>query len=83
MPHVRICAGGDGKPSSLPQRAPVKSARCNRCEFETLKGVAIPNGPESCVGSGNCLGEALTGERAGRVLSREIKIQIGVPTLLR
>jgi hypothetical protein len=22
MPHVRICAGGGGKPSSLPRRAP-------------------------------------------------------------
>jgi hypothetical protein len=36
------------------------------------EGVATHTGPESCVGAGNCAGEALTGGRAGRVLSREI-----------
>jgi len=36
------------------------------------EGVATHTGPESCVGAGNRVGEALTGERAGRVLSREI-----------
>ena len=37
-----------------------------------VEGVATHNGPESCVGIGNDGGEALAGERAGRVLSREI-----------
>ena len=37
-----------------------------------VKGLANRNGPESCVGWGDPLGEALTGESAGWVLSREI-----------
>ena len=37
-----------------------------------VEGLANRNGPESCVGVGDHDGEALTGERAGRVLSREI-----------
>jgi len=36
------------------------------------EGVANHTGPESCVGAGDCAGEALTGGSAGRVLSREI-----------
>jgi hypothetical protein len=36
-----------------------------------VKGLANHNGPESCVGWSNPLGEALTGESVGRVLSRE------------
>lgn len=35
------------------------------------EGVANYTGPESCVGAGDRTGEALTGVRAGRVLSRE------------
>ncbi|MBI4509294.1 MAG: hypothetical protein HY698_06635 [Deltaproteobacteria bacterium] len=35
-------------------------------------GVATQFDPESCVGGRKDAGEALTGERAGRVLSREI-----------
>ena len=35
-------------------------------------GVATHTGPESCTGTGNGAGEALTGVRAGRPLSREI-----------
>ena len=38
----------------------------------TNKGVANQFGPESCVVVREDDGEALTGERAGRVLSREI-----------
>jgi hypothetical protein len=34
-------------------------------------GVAARAGPESCTVTGNGGGEALTGDRAGRVLSRE------------
>lgn len=37
-----------------------------------VKGLANRNGPESCVEWRDPLGEALTGERAGWVLSREI-----------
>ena len=36
-----------------------------------VKGLANHNGPESCVGWSNPSGEALTGESAGWVLSRE------------
>jgi hypothetical protein len=36
------------------------------------EGVATHTGPESCAGAGNRVSEALTGERAGRVLSREM-----------
>jgi RNA-directed DNA polymerase len=46
-----------------------------------IEGVASHDDPESCVGSREAAGEALTGARAGRVLSREIK-DSGVPTLL-
>lgn len=35
------------------------------------KGLAARSGPESCVVAREGRGEALTGERAGRVLSRE------------
>ena len=48
------------------------------------EGLATHTGPESCVGAREGGGEALTGERAGRVLSREIhtprKRYSGVPT---
>jgi hypothetical protein len=37
-----------------------------------VKGLANRDGPESCTGAREGAGEALTGERAGRVLSREI-----------
>lgn len=37
-----------------------------------VEGLATHGGPESCAGAGNCVSEALTGVRAGRVLSREI-----------
>ena len=40
-------------------------------QVRNVEGIASHNGPESCVGAGNRAGEALTGERAGRVLSRE------------
>ena len=44
------------------------------------KGVATHTDPESCVRSGNRAGEALTGARAGQVLSRERKSIFGGPT---
>ena len=40
-------------------------------EVSNVKGLANHNDPESCVAWGDPLGEALTGERAGWVLSRE------------
>ncbi|SRR6266567_1940004 len=40
-------------------------------EVSKVKGVANHNDPESCVARSNPRGEALTGERAGWVLSRE------------
>lgn len=41
-------------------------------KVRNVEGLASHNGPESCVGDGNVAGEALTGERTGQVLSREI-----------
>ena len=40
-------------------------------EESYVKGLANHNGPESCGGARKSDGEALTGEGAGRVLSRE------------
>jgi hypothetical protein len=39
-----------------------------------VKGLAIRDGPESCGGARKGKAEALTGESAGRVLSREIML---------
>ena len=41
-------------------------------EVSNVKGLANHIGPESCVGWSNPEGEALTGESAGWVLSREM-----------
>jgi hypothetical protein len=46
-----------------------------------IEGVANHGDPESCVGAREGDGEALTGARTGRVLSREITLS-RVPTLL-
>lgn len=46
-----------------------------------VEGVANHDGPESCACTRKGVGEALTGVRTGRVLSREIT-KSGVPTLL-
>ena len=43
-------------------------------EESYVKGLANHNGPESCGGARKGSAEALTGERAGRVLSREMNI---------
>ena len=40
-------------------------------EVSYIEDVASHNDPESCVCVGNCVGEALTGGDAGRVLSHE------------
>jgi hypothetical protein len=42
-------------------------------QVSNVKGLANHDGPESCVAWGDSLGEALTGESAGWVLSREIR----------
>ena len=44
------------------------------------KGVATHADPESCACIRKATGEALTGARAGQVLSRERKIDFGGPT---
>jgi RNA-directed DNA polymerase len=44
------------------------------------EGVASHTGPELCADAREGMGEALAGARAGRVLSRESLVQIGVPT---
>jgi hypothetical protein len=45
------------------------------------EGLAIHTDPESCAGVREGSGEALTGARAGRVLSREMRLKPRVPTL--
>jgi hypothetical protein len=42
-------------------------------KVSSVKGLANHDGPESCVAGRNPRGEALTGDHAGRVLSREKK----------
>jgi len=44
------------------------------------EGVANHTGPESCVVARKGRGEALTGVQAGWVLSRENRVDFGVPT---
>jgi hypothetical protein len=44
------------------------------------EGLANHIGSESCGGGSNAMAEALTGVRAGRVLSREILLKSRVPT---
>ena len=48
-----------------------------------VKGLANRDGPESCVGWGDTPGEALTGVRAGWVLSREINSVRDADPLMR
>src|SRR5207302_3392145 len=43
-------------------------------KVSNVKGLANRDAPESCVGWSNPRGEALTGESAGWVLSREINL---------
>jgi RNA-directed DNA polymerase len=47
------------------------------------EGLATHSGPESCVGAGDCAGEALTGEGAGWVSSREIHAPLREQWVLR
>ena len=47
-----------------------------------VEDLASHDDPESCVGGRKAVGEALTGEHAGGVLSRE-KFPSGAPTLWR
>lgn len=44
------------------------------------EGIASHIDPESCVDARKDIGEALTGERMGQVLSRESLLKNGVPT---
>jgi RNA-directed DNA polymerase len=48
-----------------------------------VEGVANHDGPESCAGSREGAGEALTGVRAGWVLSRETPVFRGADALTR
>jgi hypothetical protein len=53
-------------------RAPVKTGEVLRMKESYGEGLATHTGPESCAGCREAVGEALTGVRAGPVLSREI-----------
>src|SRR5258706_10235637 len=57
-----------------------KPARCSEMKKSHREGVATRSDPESCVGVRKDEGEALTGERVGRVLSREMN-EPGAQTL--
>ena len=58
-----LCASG----------APVKTGEMLRMKESYVEGLASHGGPESCAHIREDVGEALTGVRAGRVLSREIQ----------
>ena len=66
-PGVRVCRD--------------KPAWCERVQVSYSEGLATHTGPESCVATGNGRREALTGERAGRVLSPEIGLFLGADAL--
>ena len=53
--------------------APVKAGKVLWMKVSYGEGLATHTGPESCMFVGNGEGEALTGVRAGQVLSREIE----------
>ena len=57
-----------------------KTGEVLRMEVSYGEGVATHTGPESCATGREAEGEALIGERAGRVSSREILDNFGVPT---
>jgi len=72
--HVENAVGGSAS-------APVTTGRKKRMKEPHIEEVANHDDPESCVGVREGTGEALTGARAGWVLSREIT-QFGAPTAL-
>ena len=55
-----------------PVKAPIKTDKVSGMKESYNEDLANHIGPESCAFAGNSLGEALTGVRAGRVLSPEI-----------
>ena len=73
QPFVRVVLT---TPAPKCLRAPVKTGEVLRMEVSYGEGVATHTGPESCAAGRKAGGEALTGERAGRVLSREIVGQL-------
>ena len=58
-------------------RAPVQTGKKERMKESHSEGVANHAGPESCVAHREVGREALTGESAGWVLSREILFNLG------
>ncbi len=65
---------GDTQPTSIPLFGGMCAGRTGELQWMKVpyaEGLATHGGPESCAGAGNCVGEALTGESVGRVLSRE------------
>jgi hypothetical protein len=68
---------------SNPSPCAGKTGEVLRMEVSYGEGVASHTGPESCATGREAGGEALTGERAGRVSSREILDHSGVPTSWR
>ena len=58
--------------SSSASRAPVKAGEVKMVKVQTTKGIATHVDSESCAAAREGRGEALTGEVAGRVFSREI-----------
>ena len=51
---------------------PDQTGKKERMQESYVEGVATHDDPESCAGAREGVGEALTGARTGRVLSREI-----------
>jgi hypothetical protein len=48
MPHVRICAGGAGRPAFLPRSAPAQAGEVLGMKVPDGEGLANHTGPESC-----------------------------------
>ena len=62
------------------EKAPIKTGKVVEMQKFYSEGLANHTGPESCGSSGNAVAEALTGVRAGRVLSPVMKTKFRVLT---
>ena len=63
-------------------RAPVKTGEVYMVQVQNEEGLANHLGPESCVGSREAVGEALTGEVQAGLLSRESINSVSRPDVL-
>jgi hypothetical protein len=67
----RLVTGSNEPGNAWPPERAGQNRQGVKVKVLNVEGLAIHNVPESCALAGNRPGEALTGVRAGRVLSRE------------